>query len=198
MEFSIGTNPKVFGPVMVEEFKGVEGRDLSRIRWSIARDGAGMIHVGYGARGATWWARLMDMPVNHYHVRLFFTTYVVHTRSGQKVNLLDRGHLTVLDDPDVRALAAKYGDPDEMLSVDWIPALDAQGNVHPPKARLVSYEEFLDKMPFKLDDPRLVYQIPGHLKDFYGEDRVRYYKPEEYMEFYRKLGQIPVKQVEVE
>ena len=30
--------------------------------------------------------------------------------------LLDKGHLTVLDDPDVRAVAARYGDPDELLS----------------------------------------------------------------------------------
>jgi hypothetical protein len=30
--------------------------------------------------------------------------------------LLDNGHLTVLDDPEVRAIAAKYGDPDELLT----------------------------------------------------------------------------------
>jgi hypothetical protein len=31
------------------------------------------------------------------------------------VPLLDKGYLTVLDDPQVRAVAAKYGDPDELL-----------------------------------------------------------------------------------
>lgn len=30
--------------------------------------------------------------------------------------LLDHGHLTVLDDPEVRAVAARYGDPDELLA----------------------------------------------------------------------------------
>jgi len=33
------------------------------------------------------------------------------------------------------------------------------------------------------------------LKKFYGEDRIIHYRPEDYMEFYRKLGQIPVKRV---
>ena len=30
--------------------------------------------------------------------------------------ILDNGHLTILDDPKVRAVAAKYGDPDELLA----------------------------------------------------------------------------------
>jgi hypothetical protein len=30
--------------------------------------------------------------------------------------ILDAGHLTVLDDPDVRAIASKYGDPDVLLA----------------------------------------------------------------------------------
>ncbi len=61
---------------------------------------------------------------------------------------------------------------------------------------MMSYDEFIASMPFKLDDPRLVYRIPQHLEDFYGEDRMLYYNPEEYLEFYRKLGQVPVKRVQ--
>ena len=37
------------------------------------------------------------------------------------VNLLDKGHMTSLDDPEVRALASRYGDPDYLLTEDWIP-----------------------------------------------------------------------------
>ena len=50
-------------------------------------------------------------------------------------------------------------------------------------------------LPFRLDDPKLIYQIPERLQKFYGEDRVTYYDPNEFMEFYKKIGQIPVKRV---
>ena len=140
----------------------------------------------------------MRMPTNHYHLRYYFMTYTAHLRDGRTVKLLDKGHLTVLDDPEVRALAATYGDPDKMLSVDWIPVLKADGTLAIPKGRLVSYEEFMANMPYKLDDPRLTYKRPSHLNALYSGERMTYYDPEEYMEFYRKLGQIPVKRVPLE
>lgn len=34
---------------------------------------------------------------------------------------IQNGRLTALDDPEVRELARKYGDPDELLKEDWIP-----------------------------------------------------------------------------
>jgi hypothetical protein len=42
---------------------------------------------------------------------------------GKKVLVVNKGHLTALDDPEVRRVAAKYGDPDELLREDWIPAI---------------------------------------------------------------------------
>ena len=195
MEFSLGTNPKIFGPMEVEELKGVDRRDPRNLGWGHPRDRAGFIHAGYGSRGASWWAQRYQMPVNHYHQWLPFITYDVTTRDGRNIRLIDKGYLTVLDDPDVRALAAQYGDPDKILSVDWIPELTADGRIKPPKTKLVSYQEYVKNLPFKLDDPRLIYRIPDDLKKFYGEDRITYYRPEDYMEFYRKLGQIPVKRV---
>jgi hypothetical protein len=101
----------------------------------------------------------------------------------------------MLDDPEVRAFAAKYGDPDKLLSVDWVPELTADGKIKPPKAKMVSYQEYVDNLPFKLDDPRLIYRIPEKLKKFYGESRITYYSPKDYIDFYRGLGQIPVKRV---
>ena len=115
MEFAFGTNPKIIGPMEVEELKGVAQRDPMDISWGFPRDREGALHAGYGTLGASWWGMLMDMPVNHYHLHLMFTTYIVHTRDGRSVKLVDRGHFTVIDDPEVRALAAKYGDPDEVL-----------------------------------------------------------------------------------
>ncbi|MEE8461141.1 MAG: hypothetical protein V3S50_03355, partial [Acidobacteriota bacterium] len=45
------------------------------------------------------------------------------TRDGRTLTMIDKGRLTALDDPEVRQLAAKYGDPDEMLREDWIPGI---------------------------------------------------------------------------
>jgi hypothetical protein len=35
-----------------------------------------------------------------------------------KKTIIDRGYLTMLDDPDVRELASKYGNPDDFLSYE--------------------------------------------------------------------------------
>jgi hypothetical protein len=35
--------------------------------------------------------------------------------------VIEDGHLLALDDPRVRQIAEKYGDPDELLREDWIP-----------------------------------------------------------------------------
>jgi hypothetical protein len=195
LELAIGTNPKIIGPTDIPELKGVPGEDLSKLGWGFARDRAGIVHTGYGVLGATWWAQMMRMPENHFHLSQYFMTYTAVLRDGRKVKLLDKGRMTVLDHPDVRAVAAKYGDPDKLLSLDWVPVLTPDGELQMPKGRLVSYEEFMANLPYKLDDPRLVYHIPKHLQAMYSGERIKFYKPEEYMEFYRKIGQIPVKRV---
>lgn len=194
-EFSLGTNPKFLGPTEVDELKGADRGDLVKMSWSRVRDRAGMYHAGYGSRGASWWAQDMDMPVNHYHFFLYFVTYEVLMRDGKSVKLVDKGHLNILDDPEIRAMAATYGDPDKILSDDWIPELTADGKLKAPKAELIPYEQWIASLPFKLDDPRLVYRIPEKLKKFYSEDRVRYYNKDEFLEFYKKQGVIPVKRV---
>ncbi len=195
MEFSLGTNPKVIGAMRVEELKGLESRDPMILTWGDPRDRSGYIHSGFGARGASWWAETYKMPVNHYHQFFPFITYDVITRDGRKVRLIDKGHLTALDDPEVRAMAAKFGDPDKLLSVDWIPEMTPEGKIIAPESHLIPYDEWVRNLPFRLDDPKLVYQIPEKLGKFYGEDRVTYYDPEEFLNFYKKIGQIPVKRV---
>ena len=63
------------------------------------------------------------MPLDHgWHTHTYFTTYKVRLRNANKwVNLLDKGRMTSLDNPEVRALASRYGDPDYVLAEDWIP-----------------------------------------------------------------------------
>ena len=198
MEFSLGTNPKVFGPMRVKELENVDLRDPMDIRWAYSRDRIGVVHAGYGMMGASWWTGIYQMPANHYHQYFYFLTYDVITRDGRRVRLLDKGHLTMLDDPEVRAFAAKFGDPDELLAEDWIPEFTPEGRILPPETRLIPYDEYVRSLPMSLDDPRLIYRIPEKWNKFYGEDRVTYYQPEEYMEFYRRNGQIPVRRVKRE
>ncbi len=57
------------------------------------------------------------------HIHTYFNTMDIETIDGQQTKLIDKGRLTVLDDPQVRQVAAKYGDPDELLREIWIPAI---------------------------------------------------------------------------
>ena len=68
----------------------------------------------------------MGLPFRHgFHVHQHYPTYEVTLRSrgqeGHKVKLNDRGHLTALDDAEVKALATRYGSPEEVLGLEWIP-----------------------------------------------------------------------------
>jgi hypothetical protein len=74
-----------------------------------------------------------DLPTGHdFHIHNYFTTYKVHRSStNQWVTVVDEGHVVALDDPEVRKLAAQYGNPDEILAEDWIPeipGINTQGN----------------------------------------------------------------------
>jgi len=52
-----------------------------------------------------------------------FSTLEGRTNKGQTITIIDKGHLTALDDPEVRSLASRYGNPDELLKDIWIPAV---------------------------------------------------------------------------
>lgn len=57
------------------------------------------------------------------HIHSYFPTFDATLPGGRKVRVIEKGRLTVLDDPEVRQLASKYGDPDRLLSELWIPAI---------------------------------------------------------------------------
>ncbi|MBI3940539.1 MAG: hypothetical protein HY315_06865 [Acidobacteria bacterium] len=51
-------------------------------------------------------------------------TYELKTRgSDRRFKIIDRGRLTALDDPEVKALASRYGKAEDLLREDWIPAI---------------------------------------------------------------------------
>ena len=115
-EIATGTNPKYF-------------RGVSEI------DRSGIFHFGLGAEmvaepGSTgypkeFWAfaDANNLPRGHgWHIHNYFPTYKVHVRNSDRwITLVDKGHQMNLDSPEVRALASRYGDPDELLAESWIP-----------------------------------------------------------------------------
>ncbi len=125
-ETALGTNPKV-----VRDTTDVYGRILpERMR-------EGVIHWALGA--VVWndpetpgrankvyaWAQQNKLPQEHgYHLHTYFNTYQVHLRNTNKwMPLVSKGRMTSLDNPEVRALASRYGNADEVLADLWIPEI---------------------------------------------------------------------------
>ena len=69
------------------------------------------------------WAGPKGILHGHLHIHLQFATVEIKNQKGQTHKVIDNGHLTALDDPDVRKLASKYGNPDEILKEAWIPKI---------------------------------------------------------------------------
>jgi hypothetical protein len=66
-----------------------------------------------------------DIPIGHTaHMINYFLTIKYKLRdTGEWITIADKGMVKALQDPEVRALASKYGDPDKITSYDWIPAI---------------------------------------------------------------------------
>ncbi|MBI3940421.1 MAG: hypothetical protein HY315_06270 [Acidobacteria bacterium] len=87
------------------------------------------VHYGFGvgnlAPEVVEYAARNNVPNWHgFHVHQYFTTYEVKTRTSEKrFKIMDKGHLAAYDDPEVRALASKYGKVDEILKKAWVRAI---------------------------------------------------------------------------
>ena len=110
-EITFTTHPKQFGLKK-------EGDSFSGLfdNWKGAHYRSGAIHISLGASGPA--------PTHGINKRyrfvfeLYFPTLVV---GGRK--LIDNGHLLVLEDGEVRDVAARFGSPEEWLTEAWIPAV---------------------------------------------------------------------------
>ena len=125
-EIAFGSHPKAFRHPVPLLKTGNTSPD--RVR-------SGVIHWGLGIRlwhdpdapteSKVWreFSEKNNVPFDHgWHTHTYFTTYKVRLRNANKwVNLLEKGHMTSLDNPEVRALASRYGDPGYLLTEDWIP-----------------------------------------------------------------------------
>ncbi len=85
---------------------------------------SGYIHHGLGpAIHAQRELIKAGIPWAHVHIHTIFNTLEGTTEKGEQITVIDKGHLTALDDPEVRALASKFGDPDALLTEAWVPAI---------------------------------------------------------------------------
>ena len=125
-EFAIGTNPKVKRPSKSLRLSG-GGNEIERSR-------SGVIHAGFGTRWrgkSEVWAGERGVPYGHLHIHLLLPTYEIKLpNSGRTITVIENGRLKALDDPEVREMAKKYGDPETLLREDWvpnIPGINAEG-----------------------------------------------------------------------
>jgi len=122
-EAALGTNPK-----------SIRAKDYAENGGSWERTRSGVVHWGTGARGDNVYLVQMpeaikkfqlenSVPHGHVHIHNYFLTLDMETLDGKTVRLINKGRLTALDDPRVRQVAAKYGNPDELLREIWIPSM---------------------------------------------------------------------------
>lgn len=112
-EITFTTHPKEFGLIKSNDtFSGLFNN------WSGAHYRSGAIHISVGGsfQGPPPPAGI-DRGY-HFVFELYFPTLVV---GGRK--LIENGRLLALDDPEVRAVASRFGSPEELLAEDWIPAI---------------------------------------------------------------------------
>lgn len=119
---SIGTNPKFYRQIETLWNYSDSWTNLPE------RAQAGVIHFGFGAEH--WdqtflsYAKRNKLPTMHFpHVHNLFADYAIkQRRTGEWVKLIDKGRLTVLDDPEIVRIASTLGGL-HLLEYDWIPAV---------------------------------------------------------------------------
>ncbi|MEP7068537.1 MAG: hypothetical protein ABI789_04815 [Usitatibacter sp.] len=144
-EAGTGTNPKYFkhpGEMLttVSPRELLNGGNLSE------RNVSGVIHWAVGAESehgpevpgaispkTVEFGKKYNVPVGHaMHQHNVMPTYQVRIRdTGRWQTIIEHGQLASLSDPEVRALAARYGDPDTLLRKDFVhplPGINAAGS----------------------------------------------------------------------
>ncbi len=105
---ALGTSPK-FWPASGWDKLAGSGRMRG---WGSGHSRSGIVHTSVGEGVVRPGRRIIR------HVDLFFPTLIA---DGKKI--IENGHLTALDNPEIIKLAGKYGDPEKLLREDWIPAI---------------------------------------------------------------------------
>jgi hypothetical protein len=114
--------PKIARP----EWRGMYGA-AKYFAFSKGYKRAGVLTIGFGTPTAAYgpevaeFARANHATIQHHDTHLYHATVTI----DGKVFIKD-GRPVALDDPAVREVAAKYGNPDELLKIDWVPGLDGK------------------------------------------------------------------------
>jgi hypothetical protein len=117
MECAVGTVPAVFRLPK-------EGRLECYGNMIHDRRRSGYVHHGMGP---SFYGKHLQMknklPWAHVHIHSMFSTLEGRNDKGNNVTIIEKGHLSALDDIEVRSLASRFGDPDTLLKEVWIPAV---------------------------------------------------------------------------
>jgi hypothetical protein len=122
-EAALGTNPKYFRPIHALMNGGAGAIN------TFERNRSGVFHFGMGFetldKEARKYCEQNDLPCDHaWHIHNYFITYAAKLRDeDQTINIVEKGHLTTMDNAEVRALASRYGDPDLILREEWVPGI---------------------------------------------------------------------------
>ena len=122
-EMALGTNPKYFRPIRALVDGGFGTVNTPE------RNRSGVFHFGMGFEtldpAARKYCDANNLPCDHaWHIHNYFITYAAKLRDeDQTVNIQEKGHLTALDNAEVRALASRYGDPNLILREEWVPGI---------------------------------------------------------------------------
>lgn len=105
---AICTHPKAMTSTHFKEMAG-SGRSHA---WSFGHRRSGVAHIlvnRYKVSDVQQFIRIVDQ---------YFPTLIADDKL-----VIDKGHLIALEDKEVRQIASKYGNPDELLRESWIPAI---------------------------------------------------------------------------
>ncbi|NNE38291.1 MAG: hypothetical protein HKN08_08300 [Gammaproteobacteria bacterium] len=134
-ETALGTNPKGLRPDITEQRVAAERERDGILHWGL---GAQVWHdpgvLDGGATSLEEFEEKFKLPaeIHGFHLHTYFNTMKVRIRGTDRwITLVNKGRSTSLDNPEVRALASRYGNPDEVLATEWvpeIPGINAPGN----------------------------------------------------------------------
>jgi len=134
-ESALGTNPKGLRPDITKQAIAAERERDGVMHWAL---GAQVWHdpgvMTTPAPSLVAFEKEHKLPaVYHgFHLHNYFNTIKLRIRGSDRwVTIVDKGRSTSLDSPEARALASRYGDPDQILATEWvpeIPGINAPGN----------------------------------------------------------------------
>lgn len=104
----ICTNPRIRRSPFFDELSG-----SARVcAWTFGHRRSGIFHTSVGE------GYISDTHKLIRHMDTYFNT--LETEKGL---VIENGHILALDDPGVRKIASKFGDPNKLLTEAWIPAV---------------------------------------------------------------------------